>query len=60
MLRNLFETIRRSSVQEEDGAAPCGLARSELLDLFRDDFAAQAVMIRSRKAMRASAMQMAA
>ena len=60
MFWNLVETIRGSSIEEEGASAPRALARAELQDLFRDDFAAQAVMIRSRKAMRAAQVQMAA
>lgn len=60
MLKNLVETIRGSSIQEEGITAPRTLARAELQDLFRDDFAAQALMIRSRKAMRAAQVRMAA
>ena len=59
-MRNLFEAICGSAVREEGATAPRGLARAELQDLFRDDFAAQAVMTRSRKAMRGSAMPIAA
>ena len=60
MLRTLVETICGSAHDEEGMAAPRGLARAELQDLFREDFAAQAVMIRSRKALRRAGMQMAA
>lgn len=60
MFRNLFEAICGTCVQEDGATAQRGLARAELQDLFRDDFAAQAVMTRSRKVMRGAAMHMAA
>jgi hypothetical protein len=60
MFKMLVETIRKTSVEEEGVRAPRTLARAELQDLFRDDFAAQAVMIRSRKAARNGQVRMAA
>lgn len=60
MFRTLVETICGSAVEDEGMPAPRGLARAELQDLFREDFAAQSVMIRSRKPMRAAKVQMAA
>ncbi|PLL12025.1 hypothetical protein C0V75_14155 [Tabrizicola sp. TH137] len=60
MFKVLVETILKTSADEDGITAPRTLARAELQALFRDDFAAQAMLIRSRKAMRASKVQMAA
>ena len=60
MFKMLVETIRKSSVEEEGAQVPRILARAELQALFHDDFAAHAVIVRSRKAARNGQVRMAA
>lgn len=60
MFKMLVETIRKTAMEEDGSGAPCALARAELQALFRDDFAAHAVIVRSRKAARQAQVRMAA
>lgn len=59
MFKTIVDTILKTTEAPVDVCAPRGLARDELLALFRDDFAAQAELIRARKARRV-AMKLAA
>jgi hypothetical protein len=60
MFKVLVKTLLQDCGDNGMGVSPLTIDKAELQDLFRDDFAAQAVMIRSRKAMRAAQVQMAA
>jgi|GEM_PF-4372183 len=60
MFKMLVQTIRKTSVEEEGVGASRSLARAELQALFHDDFAAHAVIVRSRKAARNAQVKMAA
>lgn len=60
MLRGIVETILRESSENGGAKAQREICRDELVALFHDEFAAHAMLVRSRKAARAAQMQMAA
>ena len=60
MFKTIVDTILKTAEAPSEMRKPRGLARDELLALFRDDFAAQAELIRARKARCGAVMKLAA
>lgn len=60
MMKVLAETLLKKTSEPTEVAAPQVVGRAELENLFHDDFAAHAMIIKSRKAARAMPDLMAA
>lgn len=60
MMKVLAVTLLKKTSEPAEVAAPRVLVREELENLFHDDFAAHAMIIKSRKAARAMPERMAA